>query len=127
MSRLVNPPPSGVFVREPLDSLGMTAPESSKMAGSCSVPIEKPPRCRGACAPVFCQFALELFSSALPAGLTVPEDFGVDERQKPYMRLELLGHLLDEGFNEFAAADVAGVAGGGLSSFDSPARGSFAA
>ena len=36
------------------------------------------------------QFALEFLGSSLPGGLTIAEEFGIDERQKPYMRLELL-------------------------------------
>ena len=32
---------------------------------------------------------------------------------------------VEEGFNEFAESGVSGVTGGGLCSFDSPARGSF--
>ena len=64
--------------------------KTAKKARARSIPIEKPAGFPRTCAPVFCQFTLEFFGSALPVGLTVPEEFAVDEAQKPHTRLELL-------------------------------------
>ena len=75
---------------DPAYPFGMGAVKRAKKARARSIPIEKLAGFPRACAPVFCQFTLEFFGSALPGGLTVSEEFGVDERQKPHIRLELL-------------------------------------
>ena len=79
-------------MREPPDSLRMTALESSKIAGSCSVPAKKLPRLSGASTPFPSQFALKLLCRPFPRRFTqvVFKDLNVDQRQKPHIRLELL-------------------------------------
>jgi hypothetical protein len=70
---------------DPNYPLGMGAMKTAKIARTRSIPIEKLAGFPRTWAPVFGQFTLELFSSPLPGGLTVPEEFGVDERQKRFV------------------------------------------
>ena len=75
---------------DPAYPLGMGAVKAAEKARARSVPIEKLAGFQRASAPFFYQFTLEFFGSALPGGLTVAEEFGVDEAQKPHIRLGLL-------------------------------------
>ena len=65
--------------------LGMGAMKTAEKARARSIPIEKLAGFPRGCAPFFYQFTLELFGSSLPGGLTVPEEFGIDERQKRFV------------------------------------------
>ena len=69
---------------DPSDPFGMGAMETAEKARARSIPLEKLAGFPRGCAPFFYQFTLELFGSPLPGGLTVPEDFGIDERQKRF-------------------------------------------
>ena len=75
---------------DPIDPLGTGAVKAAKKARTRSIPIEKLAGFPGASTPFFYQFTLEFFGTSLPGGLTVAEEFAVDERQKPHIRLELL-------------------------------------
>ena len=72
---------------DPSDPLGMGMVKSAKKARARSIPLEKLTRFQRACASFFGQFTLEFFGSSLPGGLTIAEEFGIDERQKPRMVL----------------------------------------
>ena len=82
--RAINQPFPGMVMVDPSDPLGMGVVKSAKKARARSIPSEKLAGFQRACAPFFCQFACELFGSSLPGGLTVPEEFGIDERQKRF-------------------------------------------
>jgi hypothetical protein len=70
---------------DPAYPLRMGLVKAAEKARTRSIPIEKLAGFQRALAPVFGQFTLELFGSSLPDGLTVAEEFGVDERQKRFV------------------------------------------
>ena len=120
---MINQPFPRVVMVDPDYPLGMGAVKAAKKARAHSIPIEKLAGFQRACAPLFCQFTLELFSSALPGGLTVSPEFRIDEPQKPHIRLELLD--TSRRIQRIYLSGVSGVTGGGVCSV--AARGSFAA
>ena len=71
---------------DPSDPLGTGMVKSAKKARLRSIPLEKLTRFPGASTPFPSQFMLEFFGSPLPGGLTIAEEFGIDERQKPHLR-----------------------------------------
>ena len=72
-------------VMDPNYPLGMGVMKTAEKARARSIPSEKLAGFPRGCAPFFYQFTLELFGSPLPGGLTVAEEFGVDERQKCFV------------------------------------------
>ena len=80
----INRPFPCAVVMDSAYPLGMGAVKRAEKARTCSIPIEKLAGFPGTCAPFFYQFTLELFGSALPGGLTIAEEFGIDERQKRF-------------------------------------------